>query len=109
MSIFNIFKKRIKITTENQPGNFETPRMLYHRTIITKKFENCLSDIDKIRNDSKMSPEQKYAIMMASLMLISKISNELLEENKFFSNDKQFESVIKSIEKIKRKESDYIG
>ena len=62
--------KKVKLNvTKAIPG--ETPLMKDARIKVTHQFEDLLTTVDQIRNDNKMSPEEKYSIMMASLYMIN--------------------------------------
>ena len=108
--MFNIFKrKKIKLNMVGSVPN-ETPKMLEKRTIVTKKVEDLLGTIDDIRLEKDMTPQEKYAIMMASLYIMNKISSELLNSQAFFENDKQFKNINRELdEELKKNIPNYIG
>lgn len=114
--IFNLFKKekkKNKITlTLNQLFAGETPRMKKYRTDISNDFQEMLNKIDNIRYDEKLTPEERYGIMMALLYMTSKVSEDMITNGRFFSRDKELEKIHKKTsEELFRKENipTYIG
>jgi hypothetical protein len=109
--MFGFMKKKQNISIKSDLSNIvETPKMKYYREDILKKFERCLDDIDKVREDKHMSAHEKYAVMTASLFVINKITMELTDDNNFFKGDKQFEKIISQLNKdAKNDHASYIG
>lgn len=108
--MFEFFKKRkMKLNMSKGVIPNETVLMQHYRLRITSQFEDLLENIDDIRR-KKMTPQEKYSVMLASLYMINAVSEELINSKQFFGSDKQFENLdIEAKKMLKGTVPNYIG
>ena len=104
--MLNRSNKKIHITAEPHPK--DTENIMYHRVEINRKLEDLLNRTMSVKNDNRLTVEEKYALIISTFMSIKKITDEMLESETLFP-EKEYKKLRKEIKKEMNNRPSYIG
>lgn len=97
--MLGIFKRRkvIKLKSEDRPE--DSKHMLRHKNKILGEMEDLLTTIVKVKKDNRLSSDEKYAVIMSSLISLNKVTIEVINSDKLFK-EKEFDEIKDKLEKM---------
>lgn len=104
--IFQKKEKKIRVTVEPHPN--DNKFILRHRHEINTHIEDLFNRVIDVKSDPNLTPEEKYAIILSTMMSITKMSQEMIQSGLLFK-EKEYKKMNNEVNKTMNQKQSYFG
>jgi len=106
--MFGMFKKKRKITVTAEPHPGDNKNTMRHRLQINKHIEDLFNRVVDVKLDHRLSVEEKYALILSTMMSISRMSEKMVKSGLLFK-EKEYRKISKDLKKLVDEKPSYFG